>query len=349
MWFCLQTLHWKVVVPRRHHSVTVNGVESGEQICRNIPRTSRWTLFILIFNMFFFPLCWPLRLFFSVVFQLGSVQSSGLWPSHYAERTASGRSFTTAGRLGLFAQTVLHGLTSAPCLQQVSQPTHVSAVSLNIPPDSSACLPLRHMCQFNIQCTHFGLFLFFINNESHDSLCVKGDCLPDEPPKNDQLCSSTQLIVLVFQPAISLFCFTLTPLIVSFSDAEGSCFQWKSSENWLRTACPAKFATSRWTQWSILASKEPDISLSSWWRPKAQLKRKWISDLHSPHDQKHDYKLIIVLLEVWIVCYINFKGVDVSVLCTQLVSAAPRCPKKSVIAGLEHANGIISDYYFQLP
>lgn len=88
-----------------------------------------------IFHVMLFPLHWPWGSFFSVVFQLGSVQSSGLWPSHYAERSASGRPSATTGCLGLFAQTVLHGLTAAPGLQQVSQPTHITAVSLHTQTD----------------------------------------------------------------------------------------------------------------------------------------------------------------------------------------------------------------------
>lgn len=40
-----------------------------------------------------------------------------------------------------------------------------------------------------------------------------------------------QLIVLISQPAISLFCFTLTALINLVSSTQGSCFQLKDSSN----------------------------------------------------------------------------------------------------------------------
>ncbi len=45
-----------------------------------------------------------------------------------------------------------------------------------------------------------------------------------------------------------------------------------------------------------LAPKETDISLRSWWRPKSELKRELILDLHSSGRQTHDSKFIIVSL-----------------------------------------------------
>lgn len=90
----------------------------------------------------FFPLHWPPEAFSPpVTFQHGRVQSVGLWPSHYAELSASGRSSAFAGRTGLFAQTVLHGLAAAPGLQQVSRPARIITIVWTNPltPCSSAC------------------------------------------------------------------------------------------------------------------------------------------------------------------------------------------------------------------
>ncbi len=64
---------------------------------------------------------------------------------------------------------------------------------------------------------------------------------------------------LTVQPATLLLWFTLTALIVFFSAAAGSCFQWKSCKNSLSTTCSAAN--------SIMEHFETkDISLRSLWR-----------------------------------------------------------------------------------
>lgn len=122
-------------------------------------QTTLWMLFILISILSLFPSCWPLRSIFSVMFQFGSVQSAGLWPQH-AEGWASRRPSTT-GSLGLFAQTVLHGHAAAPSFQQVSQPTLITAVSLNIPADILLLCPSHTLASMAaISFNYLNLVLF---------------------------------------------------------------------------------------------------------------------------------------------------------------------------------------------
>lgn len=76
----------------------------------------------------------PRSQIFSVMFQVGVVQSSVLRPPDHAERRAGGRSSASApaaGRSGLFAQTLVRGVTAAPRLQQVPQLTHVCTFTRN--------------------------------------------------------------------------------------------------------------------------------------------------------------------------------------------------------------------------
>ena len=96
--------------------------------------SNRNTIFevILRSSLFLFPFGWTQRSLFSVTFQLGSVQSAGLWPSHHERCSASRGSFSTTGCFGLFAQTVLYGLTAAPSIQQVCQPTYITADYLSL-------------------------------------------------------------------------------------------------------------------------------------------------------------------------------------------------------------------------
>lgn len=123
--------------------------ESGESSHTCVRSPCEPTLemrFILIFVLFSSHSADPPRPFFPpVTFQHGRVQSAGLWPSHYAELWASGRSSAFAGRTRLFAQTVLHGLAAAPGLQQVSRPARIITIVWTNPltPCSSACFYSR--------------------------------------------------------------------------------------------------------------------------------------------------------------------------------------------------------------
>lgn len=211
---------WCKKIPCR----TVNNVSYSRQqnmIHRNVNDTVWSDIHYVIF-----PLHWPRGSFFSVVFQLRSVQSSGLWPSHYAERSASGRPSATTGCLGLFAQTVLHGLTAAPGLQQVSRPTHITAVSLHTQTDILLLCPSATANSESVLYSVWSLVVvFFILTMNHMTACMWREVsCGDERRKNyHRLCSSYQCIVLV--SSRQFYCFvSLTGLIVLFLATEGSCF-----------------------------------------------------------------------------------------------------------------------------
>lgn len=85
------------------------------------------------------------------MFQHECIQGVGIWPSHHAEFSACGRSFTATGRVGVFIQTILHSLTAAPSLQQVSGSNQISTF-----PHSFFCLLLWFRCH---SCLHICLCL----------------------------------------------------------------------------------------------------------------------------------------------------------------------------------------------